>query len=298
MLNFMLIGATKSGTSSIYEYLKQHPSVFLPTTKEPKYFQWENESHRYSTQLDSNIFKNSVTTFDEYQKLFLGSDSFKAVGEASVSYLYNRNTAERIHKRYSNTKLIAVLRRPDQRAFSHFVHTKWLGHEPLSFSEAIKSEEQRINNNWGPSWHYIQQGFYSEQIQRYYNYFGREQVKIVLYDDLIKDPIKLMAELFEHIEVDNFLPDMGKKHNVKSFAKFPMIEKMIVNDSIIKSLVKRILPQSLKGSIKKMNHEKLVFPEEMHEQLIDIFSGEITKLEKLIDRDLSSWRKPFVKGKN
>ncbi|GBF80990.1 sulfotransferase family protein [Aphanothece sacrum] len=294
LVNFIVIGAVKSGTSSVYSYLKEHPQVYMSSIKEPKFFQWDGENRRFSTKLDDKIYQNAIKTFDEYKALFSEVKDETAIGEASVSYLYNKEAPGRMHRRFPDLKLIAILRHPADRAFSHYLHTKWLGHEPLSFSEALAQENQRIEANWGPSWHYRKQGFYYEQINRYKSLFDESQFKIYLYDDLGKDSLNVMQNMYQYLGIDTtFIPDISKQYNVRSFPKNQILDQIINKPNVFKDKLKNLLPNDWRKnwvtSMKRKNSWKPKLDPQLRQELTEGYKEDIIKLQDLIDKDLSLW---------
>ncbi|MDP6150009.1 MAG: sulfotransferase, partial [Gammaproteobacteria bacterium] len=165
---FLVIGAPKCGTTSLYHYLDQHPDVYLSPVKEPQYFAFAGQ------QLDFRgpgvTINNAVTELADYRKLFSGASVEKAIGEASALYLSVPGTAERIRAQIPDVRLIAILRRPADRAFSSYMHLIRDDREPMrDFAAALAAEEQRIADNWGFLWRYKQLGRYYEQLKHYYD---------------------------------------------------------------------------------------------------------------------------------
>lgn len=294
LVNFMVVGAVKSGTTSIYNYLKAHPQVYMSPIKEPKFFQWDGEIRRFSTKLDDSIYQDSIKTFEDYKALFSGVKDELAIGEASVSYLYNKDVPARIHRRFPEVKLIVILRQPAERAFSHYLHTKWLGYEPLTFAEALAQENQRIDSNWGPSWHYKQQGFYAEQVKRYQALFDADQFKIYIYDDLRQDPINFMKAVYEYLEIDSaFIPDTNKQYNVRSFPQNQLVHQVMNKPNAIKDTVKNIIPKGLRKNlgtwIKRKNSWKPELDPQLRDELTESYRQDILELQDLMGKDLSVW---------
>ncbi|NET07281.1 MAG: sulfotransferase [Symploca sp. SIO2B6] len=294
MINFMVIGAVKAGTTSVYYYLREHPQVYMSPIKETKFFQWDGEERRFSGPLDQKIYEMSVKTFEEYQSLFKQVSDEKAIGEATPSYLYNKEVPMRIYRRFPKVKMIVILRHPAERAFSHYLHTKWLGYEPLSFSEALAQEDERIQLNWGPSWHYKQQGFYYEQIKRYMNLFGDQQVRIYLFEDLIGDTFGTISDIYAYLGVDpNFKPEVNRKYNVRFFPKNQFIHDLTNQYNRPKAILKSILPKKARENLLQFvtakNRWKPQFDQELHGQLTECYIEDILKLQDLTKKDLSKW---------
>lgn len=294
MINFMVIGAVKAGTTSVYHYLQEHPQVYLSPIKETKFFQWDGEERRFSGPLDQKIYEMSIKTFEEYQSLFNQVKEETAIGEATPSYLYNKEVPMRIYRRFPNVKMIVILRHPAERAFSHYLHTKWMGYEPLSFSEALAQEDERIQLNWGPSWHYKQQGFYYEQIKRFMSLFGAQQVRIYLFEDLIADTLGTISDIYAYLGVDpNFKADVGRKYNVHFFPKNQLIHDLTNQYNLPKAILKSILPKKVRKNLLQVitakNSWKPQFDKESRNQLTECYREDIIKLQDLTKKDFSMW---------
>ena len=213
MPNFLIIGAMKAGTTSLFNYLKQHPQIYMSPVKEPRFFAIEGEDLHFGEEDPrSRVWAGSVTTIDDYKALFDGVTAEKAIGEASPLYLCSSKASERIQYYLPNVRLIAILRHPVDRAFSHFLHRVNHGFEPImDFSRALEVDETCHR------FLYIEQGMYSTLLSRYYQNFSRQQIRTYLYDDLQEDTLGLLLDIFRFVEVDeSWLIDTSKKYNVSS----------------------------------------------------------------------------------
>lgn len=142
--NFFIVGAAKSGTTSLYHYLKQHPEIYMSPVKEPKYFLASINKFPHNGPGDIEVDKKIIRTWDEYLKLFSNASVEKCIGEASCGYLYYCELVAPSIKRISpEAKIIIVLRNPVERAFSAYCYLFREGRETLSFEEALKIEEER-----------------------------------------------------------------------------------------------------------------------------------------------------------
>lgn len=300
MPNFILIGAAKSGTSSLYYYLKQHPQIFMPTSrdhKEPDFFVLEGESRERLGPFGKFTMQNAITDIDSYQALFEDVEDEVAIGEASTSYLYSEKAAHRIHHYIPDAKIIAILRDPAERAFSHFLFSLSNGREPnQSFAQTLKEEDKRISEGWSFQWHHKRRGFYFKQLQPYYQLFESEQIRVSLYEDLINQPIELSQKIFSFLAVnDNFIPNTEKKHNPTVVPKNLTLNTLLNRPNILKDTAKRFLPKNLRQRIseplKKKNLGKPTLPKRIRQQLVDEYREDILNLQDLIDRDLSNWLK-------
>lgn len=295
--NFLIIGAAKCGTSSIYMYLKQHPEIFMSPIKEPHFFSFTSETKK--TQGPRDSVTQAITNLEEYKNLFKGVQNEKAIGEASPTYIYQPNAAERIQNLIPNAKLIAILRNPAERAFSAYMHVVRDRREPAkSFSEALSCEKQRIRENWGPLWHYRNCGFYFEQLTRYFNLFPKDQIQVFTYEDLRSDQEGVLKNIFKFLDVDtNFIPDISVKFNVSGKQKSKLLHSLTLglfnNPNPIRWLSRHIVPESLRwkvtNRIRELNLISQKIPEKIKAELINGYRYDIIKLQTLIDRDLSHW---------
>ena len=296
MPNFLVFGAAKSGTTSVYKYLQQHPDILMSSFKEPGFFAFEGEHPILKGPgAQKWVDRWVVTEVEAYQKLFENYQGEKAIGDASPYYIYYEKTPYNIKKHVPDMKLIAVLREPVERAFSNYVWAIRDRAESLTdFAEALAVEESRIKDNWGPKWHYKNQGFYYQQLKPYYDLFPREQIKIYLYDDFVSNSVAVMQDMFSFLEVDaNFQPNMGKKHNTSKLTKNKSWQQFLDKPNLIKSVFKPFLPErfryNLKQNAKEKNSYKPKLDNKIRQQLQAEYRDDILKLQDLIQQDLSKW---------
>jgi hypothetical protein len=180
--DFLILGAQKAGTTALYAYLRWHPDITGPAFKEVSYFD------RHYAQ------------GERWYRAHLPLRPQRIVGEASPSYLFHPLAPERVAELLPGARLIALLRNPVERAFSHYQHEVALGREPLSFEEAIEREDERMRGELErlrsepsyfsyPWWNYtyLARGRYAEQLERWYAFFPREQLLVLLTDELSAD---------------------------------------------------------------------------------------------------------------
>jgi hypothetical protein len=302
MPNFLIIGAQKAGTTSLYHCLGQHPQIYMSPIKEPNFFAAEGEK--------PDPRKPSVNDIEAYRELFRGVSYETAIGEASPWYLYSPKAPERIKHYIPDAKLIAILRDPPERAYSQFLHFVRDGREPTTdFAQALREEEIRVHNNLAAGnatdrdalGAYINRGFYHAQLERYFELFDRSQIRVFLSDDLSSDPISVLQDVFRFLEVDKtFVPDISIKHNASGMPKNKLLHAFLTKPHPIKRFVRRLklhLPSGLRlrianglAYLKSRNSvEAPQLPLEMRQQLIEVYREDILKLEVLIQRDLSKW---------
>jgi hypothetical protein len=298
--NFLIVGAPKSGTTSLYRYLQQHPEVFMPQHKESRFFASSfyrnNDPH---DPLQKFLTERTIFTFEDYVKLFEGAEREKAIGEATPTYLYLYEIViPQIRKFLRNVKIIAILRDPVDRAFSAHTHLLKNQSEVLSFERCLELEEERKAANWAPMNFYKSVGLYYNQVKAFMENF--DEVKVVLYDDLAQDALGLMRDLYEFLEVDpSFVPNVSTAYAVtgvprdRSFYEFL---NFLTRSNALKSMVRVALPGKIRTKLRKnleaLKVETLVKPEmkpETREYLKSAFREDILELQGLLDRDLGHW---------
>jgi hypothetical protein len=297
MPNFLIIGAGKSGTTSLYQYLKQHPEIYMSPVKEPKFFAVEGKKLDFRGPNDEmSMNRKSITDLDTYRTLFSGVTDEKAIGEASTLYLYSPEAPGRIKHYIPQARLIAILRNPVDRAYSSFIQRVQKGHEPLTdFAQALREEENRAHNNWAPRWQSKRIGFYHAHLRRYYDIFERNQIKVFLYEDLKGDPASVLQNIFRFLEVDEArLPDVSLKHNISGVPRNRLLHELLNKPNPIKSILRLVVPKGLRPRLTAfMENQNIGGPppldQDVREELIDLYREDILKLEELIGRDLSRW---------
>jgi hypothetical protein len=295
MPNFLIIGAMKSGTTALYQYLNQHPQIYMSPVKEPNFFAFEGEKLDFRAPLDrERINRVSITDLRTYQSLFDGVSEEKAFGEASHWYLYSSKAPKRIHHHVPDAKLIAILRNPTERAFSDFMHFVRDGHEPFTdFVRALEEEETRIRANWAMG-HYVARGFYHAQLKRYYDIFDADQIKIYLYEDLKANSAGVLEDVLRFLEVDKtFALDLTIRPNVSGVPRSKVLHSLL-EQKRAKAALKPLLPDWALRSLVGLKNRNLVKPRlrpEVRRQLVEVYREDILALQDLIGRDLSQWLK-------
>lgn len=300
MPNFLIIGANKAGTTSLYRYLNQHPQVYMSPVKEPMFFTLDGNLPDRNEPSHQITLKEAVSNIEDYRALFQNVSDQRAIGEASTSYLHCPWSAENIKRYIPDVKLIAILRDPIQRAYSNYLmYVRW-GLETLSFAQAVRKEENRIRNDYPMGWHYVRLGFYYEPLKHYFDLFDPAQIRVYLYEDWNIKPAEVIKDIFRFIDVnDTFVPDMSVRHNVsvmpqdKLPPKNKALHAFLTTPNPIKSLLRPLLParvrQPIVAALKGQNLVKPSLSLEMRRRLIEMYREDILKLQDLIQRDLSPW---------
>lgn len=274
------MGAGKSGTTSLYHYLKQHPDVFLAAVKEPHYYCFAGiEPH--GPWKDVEYIKNKST----YEALFDTWDGQKAIGEASASYLYYPEAAAKIKQEIPSAKIIIILRSPIERAFSNYRHLIRIGLERnRNFGEVIRGGS-------ASPWDYLTQGLYHDQVVCYLSTFGRDNVMVVLFSELVDSSGNLMQELCQYLEIDSaFHFITGTRHNRDTgrprFPRFHLLLKKLK----VSNLIGRTLKVKIKAFFAPLYYQEMQLEQEDFHYLLNLYSADIDKLAQLLNRDLKHWK--------
>lgn len=295
--NFIIAGAARSGTTSLSNYLGYHPEVNMSKFKEPHFFAFEGSDHQFDGPFDDLINHRIVRDIDDYHALFNNDKSETAIGEASPGYLFFPKTAENIKSKIPECKIIIILRNPVERAFSHHRQHVMIKHENLEFANAIHEEDKRKDANWRWFYQYKNQGFYFHQVKNYLDIFGEDQVKIVLFDDLIDSPSSILKDISLFLNIDpKFYSDFEFEAKYKSGTpKIEVIDTLMRGQGIFKGVIRAIISQENRRKfykfLKRKNYDysKKTMPKNISIQLENEFKEDVIKLQELINRDLSEW---------
>jgi hypothetical protein len=295
--DFLVIGAPKSGTTSVYRYLEGHPEVLLSEPKEPRYFAFPDTPPRFVGPGARKLNREIIWRESDYRELFAGRQpQHRAAGEASVTYLWAPGAADRIAGTIPHARLVAILRQPVDRAFSHFCHNRAARREPLeSFADALAAEPERRRRRYSFNLYYVERGLYAEQLARYLRVFPREQLLVLLYDDLVGDPTGVMTRIAEHIGVTSeFRFDPSVRHNERRGRPRTWLAHRILSSHGAGSLrLKGAVPYRVRKALIRAAASRVDPPPELdpglRATLTSRFVPDLRQLENLIDRDLSHW---------
>jgi hypothetical protein len=201
--NLFVIGAPKCGTTSLHRYLAQHPRISMSAVKEPKFFLADGVRPHHAGPGDERATRAYVVDRDAYEALFAyppGPGGY--AGESSPYYLWDPGAAPKIRALVPDARLVAVLREPTLRAFSNWSDLREQHREKLDFASAMSAEEERRQMNWEPFWLYRQLGLYGDQLARLFTVFPREQVKVLLAEDLADAPDRTVEEVFAFLGLE------------------------------------------------------------------------------------------------
>jgi len=296
MPNLLVIGAAKAGTTALYSYLTQHPQVFLSRVKEPEFF---SKEEYYARGLD--WYKD---------RHFEGAEDYLVKAEATPHYLYwSEKVAPRIKEAYRErpVKFIATFRDPVSRAYSMYWNMVGEGIEDLDFDEALRVEERRLEQNRNElyqvgsmAYGYSTGSRYASLLQPYLELFSPDNFFFVLQDDLKSRANETCREIFEFLGLESSIEIDPSTSNPAAMPRSRLLHKALRRRPLFKEFIKPFIPvrvrrvrRSLKSKIMKANLKETAY-EPLHPQLAHelrlSYRTEIEELEKIIGRELSSWK--------
>lgn len=293
MPNLLILGAPKSGTTTLHYVLDQHPEIYMSSIKEPG-FLWA-----YGEALDLKgpsalLLKHRVVQdLDQYQQLFVGVTTQKVIGESSASYMFHPRSPRLIRQFIPQTKFLVILRHPAERAFSSFTQYLRDGVEPCSdFAAAIAEERQGLRDHWTFG-HHLRYGFYYAALKRYLEDFEWSQFYVSLFDDLKNDPTALMVRIFDFLGVDKaFKPDLSQQHNVSGVIANPVLRFFWTRSNRLRAWIRPLISQRMRHGFSewvfRATKRQSLSPE-LRAELTGYYRQDIEQLQDLLQRDLSHW---------
>jgi len=283
--NVIIIGVQKAGTTSLYNWISQHPDVYGDfAMKDFPFF------------ANDEYYKRGI---DWFRHCFKKHKKEKIVLHGYVNYMYfSRISAERIYDFNKDIKLILILRNPIERAYSAYWQQIKMGNEKIkNFEEALRLEHIRREGTFKDraDLTYIEHGFYHRQLNEYLKWFSREQIMIILFEDMISNKEAVVEKVYEFLGVDGtFIPSLAI-NNKPGVPRFEIIQRLLTYPLLPLGL-KEIVPLNYRIKIriflKELNIKRQKYPpmkEKTKEFLINIYKNEIEKLPDLIERDVTHW---------
>jgi hypothetical protein len=315
--DFVIIGAAKSGTTTLYAYLRQFPTTYVPNQKELEFFSRECN------------YENGL---DWYTSQFAGSIDAQFCGEASPSYTFYPlfgSVSRRMHDAIPDAKLIYIVRKPVERAFSHYYQrVKSARHlarrgidrfpqwddEEVELCKMIQEAEAKGGLAAGAtfedviehaSW-LIDAGKYQYQLEQYLRYYVRDQILVLFFEDLVLKPTELLAGLLEFIGVDPSIAESSKEciantstEHTRSIARDHIVSSLrsVPGMTALSRVVPRKIRQKMYSVIQKTSYGDSISskyePSEMlpetRKRLLAYYNDSNQWLQEYTGRDLSHW---------
>jgi len=233
-----------------------------------------------------------VEHLTDYQKLFQRVDGERAVGEASVCYLWSKTAPANIARLCPDARILMVLRDPVSRVFSGHLHTLTSANDHWSFREQVDAALGSRDTRIGELYPFLEFGLYYEQVRRYLELFPRERVGIFFYDDYVRDAAAFLREVFRFLEVDaDFVPDFALRYTEprvpRSHGAHRLMKRMGVWE-----LARALAPRGIRPALKRLAfrpRRALRIDPVDRARLIAYYREDVEKLAALVQRDLSAW---------
>ena len=305
---FAVVGAARSGTTTLHYTLDQHPNITMSRVKEPNFFVWDGERLDYPWPAAGNEVRSeaqrSYRCLESYLELFSGPGT--ARGDVTPSYLVSPGAAARMKRLNPALKIIAILRHPAERATSHIrLSERWRGSRGhLDFTAILQEHHEHLGKGallrGKAAAPYVPLGMYYRGLLPYYQTFGPERVSVHLYEEFT-EPEQLLKKLYAFVGVDSgFTPNTAVQYNPSGESGSGVharLRALPLARRLFKS-AKRLLPRPLASSLTRYNDalkqrdlrpSQQLTAAERREITRTYYAEDITHLQTLIGRDLSSW---------
>ncbi len=265
--DFVIIGAMRAGSTTLARAVGAHPGVFMPAKKELHFFDW-----------------NFDRGTDWYREQFHGASAGDVAGEATPIYIVYRDAMERLAATCPESRLIAVLRDPSSRAYSHYWYNRMLGFEPLSFREALAAEQGRpAKTPDRRTFDYVERGRYLPQLLRVCELFPRGSLHVLLLEDLNRAEAESYRSVFRFLGVDDTFVPGNAGQTLNSHAEYR-------SKAVAK--VSRALPDPLRRLTRRLNRKDVRYPPmdaDVRRELDERFADDNRALAEWLGRDLTGW---------
>jgi hypothetical protein len=296
--DFLVIGAAKSGTTSLSYYLRQHPEIFFAREKESHYFLFPDGVPDFRGPRDAEEFVPLIISDrDRYLACFAGAAPTQMCGEASVYYMSAPKSLRHALDHNPAMKFIAVLRNPAERSFSAWSHMMRDGREPVDdFRAAFGLEEERRAAHWSPGFFYESMSRYGEQLTACFDAVPRERVHVVLYEDLVTRQDETMAEIFAFLGLRPVEIAGERVMNASGNPRFRALNHLLTQRNPVKAALKRVIPYetgtAIAQRVASWNLRRRDISDDDRRFLNEEFAADVAHLSALIGRDLSAWGEP------
>lgn len=289
--NFLVVGAAKSGTTSLHYWLGQHPEIFVSRQKGLHHFAADWLAQNANGPGDRRHLKDMAVTWEQYLSHYCEATVHKAIGDFSPSYFSWWPSRDAIRARLGRPRIILSLRDPVQKAFSQYTHLIRDGRESLSFWDALQAEPERKARGYGALWLYRESACYAEATERFLEYFGPDSMRIHMFEEIIRDPQAALREIFTFLGVNPEFRIASSEPRHKSGAPRSRLLAAAVNDPTLRKIARRLLPAGLVAKVGTRATElntgaKPVLDERSRQFLLENTAQDRARLRALLGRSL------------
>ncbi len=289
--NFLIVGAEKSGTTWLYSRLRRHFDIYMPGVKELHYFNKNNSN----LEQPANNFESQGLEW--YASHFQDADTESAVGEATPMYLCDVEAPARIQSTLPNVKLIACLRNPVDRAYSHYWMARGKAHTSRSFEKVVDQKESR----------FIERGCYGKQLDRYLDYFNREQLLILIHEEVFSSPSDALNQICSFLGVeDTYYQDQSwitedvhsssTERSILLHRAIGTIATWMRGQEGLRQFLDLLKKSEIAHWIKQANKKPRDYPEmpaNLRDRLVDYYRPTVKHVEQMLGRPISVWTDYF-----
>jgi hypothetical protein len=297
--DFFVAGAPKAGTTAVHAALARHPSLYMSSVKEPKFFLTDGPPQARGGPGDVQTYREHVWRRDQYEALFDAAPPGTLRGESTPFYLYNRDAQRRIRALVPGARLIVILRDPVERAHSNWTHLWSAGLDPVGdFVAACAEEERRIAAGWADFWHYTALGRYGEQLEHLHTVFPREQVLVFRYRALVESPARVLDRICAFLDVPQGMLSEVPRENVTAHPRRSLRHLAVSRALRVSTAASKILPgaAAMTGSLERIlqrdSPPRQPLTWQQRQALIPRFEDDIRLLEVITGEDFSDWLQP------
>ncbi|WP_025743760.1 sulfotransferase domain-containing protein [Aquimarina pacifica] len=299
--NLLIVGAAKSGTTSLHNYLLEHPEIAMSFPKEPKYLSYCTVDVKYSGPEDEYIKDGVIKSEPEYLDLFDSDQKFNGESSADSLYYYKSVIPFIKNTPLFDPSIVIVLRNPVERAYSAYTHLRRDNRETEDFDTALKLEKERIQKGYEFIWHYKDVGLYFEQVKAFIDNFSNCQV--ILFEDLKNNPQKVIDDICLSIGASQIELGQQKIFNKSGVPKKNLktvIYRIIKTNKLLRKFVGAFMSKRFRTTLRERIRQEFLIKNldkaprldiTTKKELIEFYSNDIIKLQQLINRDLSHWLK-------
>ena len=289
--NFMCLGAAKSGTTTLYDILRQHPDIYIPAFKEPHFF---------------DIPENYKNGIEWYKRNYFRNANKKIIADFTPSYFFEKEAPKRIFKNLGrDMKFLVVFRNPVDRAYSHYLHSKRDDHESENFAKSLELEVSRLKKHDNQSDYlsylrhsYVHQGLYAQMIDRYLQYFSLDNFLFIHFEDeLLQERELTINRILEFLEIDSsILLRTNIRSNPSSKEKSKSLKKLMNKRGWWRDVIKFMIPSVQLRQIIRNRIQRINITEFKAQQLSQ--EVKLHLLEKYFRKDISDLEKTLNKKMN
>ena len=280
--NFFIVGGSKCGTTNISYYLNSHPKIFFSELNEPYYFCKWDIPEKYNR-------KSMITDMKKYLNLFKNVKDEIIVGEASSPYLSCPHAALEIKKAFPNSKILISIRNPIERAHSAYFSYQFMKPNKQNFMEMIKTHEKLINKKIFYIDSILESGFYTKNIIKFQEIFGKDNVKIIIFEDYIKNTIENINSILNFLEIHEKIKFTEQSKGSYRVPKNFLSKSLLNNKNFRKIstiLIPTVMRQKLGDKYFLKQEKKPQMLENERNYLKELYNDEVNELEKFLGKKL------------